>query len=997
MAERRRGVQRLAVLQELRASYGIKVKGGSCPPAARTHGATAAEGRIFGVSFHALPQSLVPGYGYIPSFLVDACEYLEEHIHTEGLFRKSGSLVRIKALKSKLDQGENCLSAALPCDVAGLLKQFFRELPEPILPPHLQEGLFKAQQLGNEKKTATMLLSCLMTDGTIEALRFFFKFLRNVSLRSNENRMDSSNLAVIFAPNLLHVNESEKMSTTTEKKIRLQAAVVQTFIDHAEEIGQVPEFILEKIPAMLGVDAFQSTPSLRGHEDSENESPSECKRRKHRSVGVLSSVTPVVLTPSTKRKLPADCSQGLSSKKRRSFKPNFAFELLPSSIFNSSLTPASVHFEASPSVSLESSQTSLSPSTGGENHLSSTGNRRSKRLANKKLYRAESGKTGCFSPKISRKEMVRRSLRLKFGLGKSNRDNIVSGCAVGNRSENIGRRLASQQGLESTDECAKRDVLFSPYISEKVCRKGSKNVSKSEENLLTPKCNDKVVYRMSWNSPTVTDSQEISCNEGILPGHAETGNSSSEPAFIFGKPPVVPDEHRPTAVDKQDNRLKLCEEESNLTAETLLKVKQAFSESGSNLQSLIVDTKSSFTNVPGETLHETLCLTGLSPEKKLAAELSGSLATADSRELFHQRNQSYAIDKQQSNKDAGKILEKRSFKTSIEIELQVQKPDVKNVIEQLPVPQVQAREDESSVQNSPAKNGINKLDSFERKEEIELTHSQTSENHVLKCCNLEENTAELSGSGQLPALQLPKSCEVGNQYSQAENPDKTSTKTSSVSDHGKVSDHIQWFNKLSLNDSSSASKTKPPLKFQRTPVRQSVRRINSLLEANRRSVSSQMVRGNDVGSPLVKSLSCDSALSYCAEKLSKNSTAFSLRSESTYDQASASHSQLDFTSKSCHRCLNPSDKPDLSVRTTGIYEQKETVLPSKSVLEDLTNHETVKSSLKVNADVNVPGFAPEKTTVARSAPGKEKLRYRGSPKNPISKVKLLPTAKPVDL
>nr|XP_047914714.1 rho GTPase-activating protein 11A isoform X3 [Anser cygnoides] len=998
MAERRRGVRRLAVLQELRASYGIKVKGGGCPPAAKTHGATPAEGKIFGVSFHALPQSLVPEYGYIPSFLVDACEYLEEHIHTEGLFRKSGSLVRIKALKSKLDQGENCLSAALPCDVAGLLKQFFRELPEPILPPHLQEGLFKAQQLGNEKKTATMLLSCLMTDRTIEALRFFFRFLRNVSLRSNENRMDSSNLAVIFAPNLLHTNESEKMSTTTEKKIRLQAAVVQTFIDHAEEIGQVPEFILEKIPAMLGVDAFQSTPSLRGHEDSENESPSECKRRKHRSVGVLSSVTPVVLTPSTKRKLPADCSQGLSSKKRRSFKHNFAFELLPSSIFNSSLTPASVHFEASPSVSLESSQTSLSPSTGGENHLSSTGNRRSKRLANKKLYRAESGKTGCFSPKISRKEMVRRSLRLKFGLGKSNRDNIVSGCAVGNRSENIGRRLASQQGLESRDECARRDVLFSPYISEKVCRKGSKNVSKSEENLLTPKCHDKVVYRMSWNSPTVTDSQEISSDEGILPGHAETGNSSSESAFVFGKPPVVPDEHRPTAVDKQDNRLKPCEEESNVTAETLLKVKQAFSESGSNLQSLIADTKSSFSNVPGETLGETLCLTGLSPEKELAAELSGSPATADSRELFHQQNQSYAIDKQQSNKDASKILEKRSFKTSIEIELQVQKPDVKNVIEQLPVPQVQAREDESTVQNHLAKDGINKLDSFGRKEEIELTHSQTVENCILKCCNLEENTAKLSGSGQLPALQLPRSGnEVSNQDSQAENSDKTSTKTSSVSDHGKVSDHIQWFNKLSLNDPSSASKTKPPLKFQRTPVRQSVRRINSLLEANRRSVSSQMVRGNDVGSPLVKSLSCDSALSFCAEKPSKNSTAFSLRSESTCDQASTSHSQLDLTSKSCRRCLNPSDKPDVSVRTTGIYEQKVTVLPSKSVLEDLTNHETVKSSLKANADVSVPGFAPEKTTVARSAPGKEKIRYRGSPKNPISKAKLLPTAKPVDL
>lgn len=50
--------------------------------------------------------------------------------------------------------------------------------------------------------------------------------------------MDSGNLAVIFAPNLLHSNENEKLSTSTEKKIRLQAAVVQTFIDHAEEIGK---------------------------------------------------------------------------------------------------------------------------------------------------------------------------------------------------------------------------------------------------------------------------------------------------------------------------------------------------------------------------------------------------------------------------------------------------------------------------------------------------------------------------------------------------------------------------------------------------------------------------------------------------------------------------------------------------------------------------------------------------------------------------------------
>ncbi|CAN8215274.1 unnamed protein product [Coccothraustes coccothraustes] len=1022
MAEQRRRLVRLAVLEELRASYGIKVKSGSCLAAAKAPGAAAAEGKIFGISFHALPQSLVPEYGSIPSFLVDTCEYLEEHVHTEGLFRKSGSLVRLKALKSKLDQGENCLSAALPCDVAGLLKQFFRELPEPILPPHLQEGLFKAQQLGNEKKTATVLLSCLMADRTIAALRYFFNFLRTVSLRSNENRMDSSNLAVIFAPNLLHSNENEKMSTSTEKKIRLQAAVVETLIDHAAEIGQVPEFILEKIPSMLGVDVFQSTPSLWGHEDSENESPGECKRRRHRSVGdivsgalnkfksnrtpsttpqqdrsVLSSVTPVVLTPSTKRKLPTDCSQGLSSKKRRSFKHNFAFEFLPTSIFNSSSTPASVQFEASPCVCLESSQTSLSPSTMGENHVSSTGNRRSKRLASKKLYRAESGKTGCFSPKISRKEVVRRSLRLKFGLGKSNRETVR--CAAGNRSENIGRRLASQQGLESRTECARRDVLFSPYVNEKFPKKGSRNVSKSEENLLTPKCHNKAVHRMSWNSPALTESQVISKNEQILPGHSEMGASSSESVLVFRKPPVIPDEFKSATVSKQDENLELvlCEDESNSTTETLLKVKQAFSASGSILHNLIGDKKSSLSVVASDILNETPSPSGLSSaEELLVEEVSENLANVKSRELLHQFNPSSAADKQQSEKEEIDILEQRNFKTSIEIELQVPKPDIKKVKE-LPMLQVLAKEGKFTAENSSTEDGLHKSDFPGRKEEMELMHSQRAESCMAKCCNLEEGTAKPSLAGQLPTSQLPKSQnEMSNQYLKAGNSDKVLTKTSTVSDHGKVSDHIQWFNQLSLNDPNSASKMKPPLKFQRTPVRQSVRRINSLLEANRQSVSSQMVKSSGIGSPLVKSLSYDSALFPCTEKPSKNSMLLPRRSESTRDQVSAARQQPDLASKSCYRPLNPSDEPDVSVRTVGIHEQKATVHPSKSVLEDLTNHEMVKSSLKANANRSVPGAAPEKSIIARSASGKERVRYRGSPKNPISEVKLLPTAKPVD-
>ncbi|XP_019352101.1 rho GTPase-activating protein 11A isoform X3 [Alligator mississippiensis] len=931
MAEQRRGLVRLAVLQELRAAHGIKVKSGSCRAAAgKQHPTAAGEGKVFGISLHALPQSLVPEYGTIPNFLLDACKHLEEHIHTEGLFRKSGAVVRLKTLKSKLDQGENCLSAALPYDIAGLLKQFFRELPEPILPSHLQEALLKAQQLGEEKKTVTMLLSCLFPDKTIDTLRYFFNFLRNVSLRSNENKMDSSNLAVIFAPNLLHSSNDEKMSVSTEKKLRLQASVVQTLIDHAGDIGQVPEFILEKVPAMLGIDGLGSTPSLKGYEESE--SPGEWKRKRRQSVGV--------------------------------------------------------QYEASPCVS-RSSQALLSPSVSSEKHLSSTGNRRSKRIACKKICRAESGKTGCFSPKISRKEMVRRSLRLKFSLGKSNKDvmNVASGCPAVHRSENIGRRLANQQDLENRVEDSKSELLFTPGVSEKFTKKGSKNISKSEENLLTPKCHDKVSYRMSWNGPSNADSQGTSNSETNLMGYLEAETCSSEPVLVIGKPPVIPDDLRSTIVNKQDVSLRevsLCEDE-NLTTETLLKIKKAFSDSGSNLHNLIADTESSLLELTEEKLNGTPHLTGFSPVKEQLAEVSKNLAVAESKDKFDQLiDQSSATGCHQLRKDEIRVVE-NFFQNPVEIELQTQKLDTENVPE-LTVSRVMTSEGKLNFQESLSKDNLNSLGRKERG--VELEQSKILEGYELKYCNSETESVKSIAGVQIPASQLLGSRnKTGKHSGETRSYDKTTPKTLPASDLGRVSDHIQWFNKLCLNDPCSASKAKPPLKFQRTPVRQSVRRMNSLLEASRQSVNCKLAKPSDAYSPLAKSVSYDSALFSCLEESSKNSTTSS--SCETVHQVLMSYKEMDLIPKSHSKPLNPVEKDDVSVRIVRSCKQKVTVL------EDLTNHEVSKAAVKLSTNTNIIGATSDKNILTKNATGK--ARYRGSPKNPISKAKLLPSTKPVDL
>lgn len=1012
---------RLAVVQQLRAVYGIKVKGGrgQCDRKRLETAAAEIVGKIFGVPFNALPQCVVPEYGHIPSFLVDACTNLEEHIHTEGLFRKSGSVIRLKALKNKLDHGERCLSSAPPCDIAGLLKQFFRELPEPILPADLHEALFKAQQLRTEEKnTATLLLSCLMADHTIDVLRYFFSFLRKVSLRSSENKMDSSNLAVIFAPNLLQTSEGhEKMSANTEKKLRLQAAVVQTLIDCASDIGHVPDFILEKIPAMLGIDGLCATPSLEGFEEGECETPGDYKRKRRQSVGdfvsgalnkfkpnrtpsitpqqeriAQLSISPTVLTPNAKRKLPVD-SHGFSSKKRKSIKHNFNFDLLPSNLFSSSSTPVSVHFDTSPEGS---SQSSLSPVAISGNHLISTGVlRRSKRIASKKVCRVESGKAGCFSPKISRKEKVRRSLRLKFSLGKSSKDG--NACPDVNRSENVGRRLANQQSLKNRIESVKTGLLFSPDLDERLTKKGSKKISKSEENLLTPERLAGTSHRMSWTGPSNSSFQEIDGNEiSPIDGSLEVANSSLEPDMIVEKSSVSSYELTPSNVHNKHNNVTgscLSGDENNLTTKTVVKIQKAFSESGSNLHALINHRQSSLTNVGKVKFNETSSIE-CSPEENLFE--TSNLTVIESNEHHTSKDENNFLERdfslhQTQKWDRGATVKCSSTQMKTELENGIHSSIPKGELSK----QELSSDEQIKKQESPRDTRNTKFEENENR----------MEENLLKCAPTREGVAGTSSSEQVAYnrtnLSKPRPVRIVKQQSLVETCDGTVSERLQMTEHGKVSDHIQWFNQLSLNESSK-TKVKSPLKFQRTPVRQSVRRINSLLEYGGQPTRHKLASLGDVASPLVKSVSCDSALPSCTESTSKDSC-IPLAKSGPGEQKSTSckQSNLDTLSKSTKltstavlQMKRHPDSVNSSLGSTRVCKQE--VISNSQIkvpLDDLTNHDILKSVVS-----NDMGFSPGvNNRVLRKPSEKERVWYKGSPKNPIGKAQLLPTSKPVDL
>lgn len=232
---------------------------------------SASQRFAFARDLHLLPQHQLSDMGgTVPQFLVEACGYLSQHLDTEGLFRKTGSLSRIRALRADLEQGKPLFlpphaDLLQPCDVASLIKQFLRELPSPLIPTDLQIPLIQAQglemthdQAGARNRT-TLLITALFPSSHARALRYLCTFLRQTAERCSENRMDASSLAVVIAPNLLQCPPC-KLTLDTEKHLDQQTSVIKSLILHAERIGVVPSCMLEALQAAGGIE----TPSPAG-------------------------------------------------------------------------------------------------------------------------------------------------------------------------------------------------------------------------------------------------------------------------------------------------------------------------------------------------------------------------------------------------------------------------------------------------------------------------------------------------------------------------------------------------------------------------------------------------------------------------------------------------------------------------------------------------------------------------------------------------------------
>uniref|UniRef100_A0A8C2EHE1 StAR-related lipid transfer protein 13 n=1 Tax=Cyprinus carpio TaxID=7962 RepID=A0A8C2EHE1_CYPCA len=149
---------------------------------------------------HPLPMSLQLALRFLRSQCLDQV----------GLFRKSGVKSRIQALRHMCETSPQNVNYEdqSSYDVADLVKQFFRDLPEPLLTSKMGETFLHIYQYvpKEQRLQAVQAAIMLMADENREVLQTLLCFLNDVTSSVEENQMTPMNLAVCLAPSLFHLN-----------------------------------------------------------------------------------------------------------------------------------------------------------------------------------------------------------------------------------------------------------------------------------------------------------------------------------------------------------------------------------------------------------------------------------------------------------------------------------------------------------------------------------------------------------------------------------------------------------------------------------------------------------------------------------------------------------------------------------------------------------------------------------------------------------------------
>ncbi|KAF2764415.1 RhoGAP-domain-containing protein [Teratosphaeria nubilosa] len=193
---------------------------------------------VFGVSLNDL---LERDHTAVPMVVIQ-CILAVDHfgLEVEGIYRLSGTSSHVNMLKDRFNHDPSGVDFRNPNNfyhdvnsVATLLKQFFRDLPDPLFTRVGYEDFIRASKIEDENMRRDGLHQAIndLPDPNYATLRALVLHLHRVMQNEHRNRMGASNLALCFAPSLMGTHTNSQIADAS-----YQARAVQTILENATAI-----------------------------------------------------------------------------------------------------------------------------------------------------------------------------------------------------------------------------------------------------------------------------------------------------------------------------------------------------------------------------------------------------------------------------------------------------------------------------------------------------------------------------------------------------------------------------------------------------------------------------------------------------------------------------------------------------------------------------------------------------------------------------------------
>ncbi|KAM7141924.1 unconventional myosin-IXb isoform 4-T4 [Molossus nigricans] len=180
--------------------------------------------------FGVCVNSLTSDKASVPIVLEKLLEHVEMHgLYTEGLYRKSGAANRTRELRQALQTDPSTVKLEnFPIHaITGVLKQWLRELPEPLMTFAQYGDFLRAVELPEKQEQLAAIYAVLehLPEANHNSLERLIFHLVKVALLEDVNRMSASALAIIFAPCLLRCPDNSDPLTSMKDVLKITTCV----------------------------------------------------------------------------------------------------------------------------------------------------------------------------------------------------------------------------------------------------------------------------------------------------------------------------------------------------------------------------------------------------------------------------------------------------------------------------------------------------------------------------------------------------------------------------------------------------------------------------------------------------------------------------------------------------------------------------------------------------------------------------------------------------